>query len=533
MTGPGGARMGGSCVAATLAAMTIVSQPLPDALAPRGAGDAAPPHTPPLPPCHPLPHPLPHNAAAPLRLFDDGPRRGRRFAAMPLSVSGFVAAVLEPSLTVGVLVALHALHDKPFTRAAMALSLLVLALSFPGRDRFRDRPLAAAVDIVLSWAALVLILLLCGYATHSLGDFDRAVMLGWVLGTPAVHWLATLAGRDLLRWRARQPGAAHKAVIVGAGDLGVKVAGALRGRRDRQVELLGFFDDRQGERVHAEARPRRLGALADVSAYVDRHGVAEVYIALPLGGSQPRIVALLEALQGTTASLFFVPDVFGIGIIQGRLQDVNGVPVVGLCETPFTGVHQVVKRLGDVLLATLVLVLLAPLMGLIALGVKLSSPGPVIFRQRRNGLGGEEIVIYKFRSMRTMDDGPQVPQARPGDPRTTRFGAWLRRTSLDELPQFINVLQGRMSIVGPRPHAVAHNQQYRTLIQAYMVRHKVRPGITGWAQVNGLRGETDTLDKMRLRVEYDLEYLRHWSPVLDLQIIARTVWLVLADRHAY
>jgi len=157
----------------------------------------------------------------------------------------------------------------------------------------------------------------------------------------------------------------------------------------------------------------------------------------------------------------------------------------------------------------------------------------VIFRQRRNGLDGEEIQVFKFRSMRVTDDGAVVKQATKGDPRVTPFGAFIRRTSLDELPQFINVLQGRMSIVGPRPHAVAHNEQYRQMIKAYMVRHKVRPGITGWAQVNGYRGETDTVEKMQARVEYDLEYLRNWSLALDLQIIARTVKLVLFDRHAY
>ncbi|MFY8088508.1 MAG: undecaprenyl-phosphate glucose phosphotransferase, partial [Rubrivivax sp.] len=262
------------------------------------------------------------------------------------------------------------------------------------------------------------------------------------------------------------------------------------------------------------------------------HAIREVYITLPLG-SQPRIVELLEELQGTTASIFFVPDVFGISIIQGRLQDLNGVPVVGMCETPFTGTNQLVKRLEDIVLSAIILLIIAPVLLVLAIGVKMSSPGPVIFRQRRNGLDGEEITVYKFRSMRAMDNGPVVKQATKDDPRITRFGAFIRRTSLDELPQFINVLQGRMSIVGPRPHAVAHNELYRKLIKAYMVRHKVKPGITGWAQVNGHRGETDTVEKMQARVEYDLEYLRNWSLWFDLQIIARTVKLVFFDRNAY
>ncbi|MES1163086.1 MAG: exopolysaccharide biosynthesis polyprenyl glycosylphosphotransferase, partial [Rhizobacter sp.] len=211
----------------------------------------------------------------------------------------------------------------------------------------------------------------------------------------------------------------------------------------------------------------------------------------------------------------------------------NGLPVVGICETPFTGTNSLVKRVSDIVLASVILVLIAPVLLVIAIGVKLSSPGPVIFKQRRNGLDGGEITVWKFRSMTTQDNGDSVPQATRDDPRITRFGAFIRRTSLDELPQFFNVLQGRMSIVGPRPHAVAHNEQYRALIKAYMVRHKVKPGITGWAQVNGHRGETDTIEKMQARVEYDLEYLRNWSLGLDLQIIARTVRLVFFDRHAY
>src|SRR5688572_6438044 len=215
------------------------------------------------------------------------------------------------------------------------------------------------------------------------------------------------------------------------------------------------------------------------------------------------------------------------------MDTIGGLPVLAVCETPFYGVNGIVKRASDVLLATLILILIAPVMAAIALGVKLSSPGPVLFRQRRYGLDGQEIIVYKFRSMTVSEDGPVVRQATRNDARVTPFGAFIRRTSLDELPQFINVLQGRMSIVGPRPHAVAHNEEYRNLIKAYMVRHKVKPGITGWAQVNGHRGETDTIEKMQARVEYDLEYLRNWSLGLDLQIIVRTIRLVFFDRNAY
>ncbi len=377
--------------------------------------------------------------------------------------------------------------------------------------------------------------------THPLVDLLKQRIFGLCLGYEDLNdhdtlrsdrLLAVLVGKAVIKHRAAQPGARRRAIVVGAGPLGGKVARALQSNRDQSVEFVGYFDDRTDSRVLPEAISMRLGGLRDVANHVYAHGIHEVYITLPLG-SQPRIVELLEAVQGTTASLYFVPDVFGISIIQGRLQDMNGVPVVGICETPFTGTNELVKRVSDIILASIILVLILPLLLGVAIGVKLSSPGPVIFRQKRNGLDGEEIIVYKFRSMRTQDNGAVVKQATKGDSRITPFGAFIRKTSLDELPQFINVLQGRMSIVGPRPHAVAHNEEYRRIIKSYMVRHKVRPGITGWAQVNGYRGETETIDKMQARVEFDLEYLRNWSLGLDLQIIIRTIRLMLFDRNAY
>lgn len=464
-------------------------------------------------------------------MFEERSNRHQFFSA-PQSVTSLLAAFLEPGLIVAVFLAVSEAFDEPILRPDLALCLLIFALTFPGRNRFTDRPLNAAVDITTSWLSLLLIMLLCGYATRSLHLFEPKVLAWWALLTPVLLWCAVFAGRKLLRWEAAQPHNRRRAVIIGAGALGARVAQALVARGSSWQQVLGHFDDRSGERMHAAAAPQRLGMLADAAPYIRAQGVHAVYITLPLG-SQPRIVELLEQLQGTTASIYFVPDVFGISIIQGRLQDVNGVPVVGICETPFTGTNAMAKRISDVVLASLILLLISPLLALIAIGVKLSSPGPVIFKQRRNGLAGEEMTVWKFRSMTTQDDGAVVPQARRGDPRITRFGAFIRRTSLDELPQFFNVLQGQMSIVGPRPHAVAHNEEYRRLIKAYMVRHKVKPGITGWAQINGHRGETDTLDKMQARVEYDLAYLRNWSLGLDLQIIARTVKLVFFDRKAY
>jgi putative colanic acid biosynthesis UDP-glucose lipid carrier transferase len=464
-------------------------------------------------------------------MFEDRTYK-RTFYSAPQSVRSLVAAFLEPGIIVFVFLLSTVYFDERVDRPALTLCLLVFALTFPGRDRFRDKLINAATDIVSSWVLLLAILALCGYATQSLHYFEDDVLLAWGLVTPLLQWLAMWLGRTILRRDAMRPESRRLVAVVGAGALGVKVVKALTQSRDDAVDFAGYFDDRTDDRVHPEAAPLRLGSLRDLSRQVTELGIREVYITLPLG-SQPRIAKLLEEVQATTASLFYVPDVFGISIIQGRLQDLNGVPVVGICETPFTGTNSLVKRTSDVLLSIAILILISPLLAFIAVGVKLSSPGPVIFRQRRNGLDGEEITVYKFRSMTSQDNGSVVRQATRDDPRTTPFGAFLRRTSLDELPQFVNVLQGRMSIVGPRPHAVAHNEEYRQIIKAYMVRHKVKPGITGWAQVNGHRGETDTVEKMRARVEFDLEYLRNWSLGLDLQIIARTIRVAFFDRNAY
>jgi putative colanic acid biosynthesis UDP-glucose lipid carrier transferase len=465
-------------------------------------------------------------------MFEHRQHSPKNFLSAPQSVGALIAAFLEPAVMVACYIAAMEWRSEPFGRADLVMCLLVFTLIFPGRNRFRQRWLAAAVDILVSWFGLLAILLLCGWATQSLRLYRTDVLLAWIVVTPAVQFAAVLAGQFALRLHDAKPANRRRAVVLGAGTLGLKVAEALSESADRGIDFAGFFDDRADDRVDAQARGRLLGTLSQAQQYIHGQGVKEVYITLPLG-SQPRIVKLLEELQGTTASIFFVPDVFGISIIQGRMLDLNGVPVVGICESPFTGTNALVKRVSDLVLASAILALIAPLLVVLAIGVKLSSPGPVIFRQRRSGLDGEEIVVYKFRSMRTMEDGAQVRQATRGDPRITPFGAFLRRTSLDELPQFINVLQGRMSIVGPRPHALAHNEMYRELVKAYMVRHKVRPGITGWAQINGLRGETDTIDKMKARVEYDLQYLRNWSLRLDLQIVARTVKLVFFDRSAY
>lgn len=298
------------------------------------------------------------------------------------------------------------------------------------------------------------------------------------------------------------------------------------------IELLGFIDSRSPERLPKSTSHKLLGTIDQLSDTVKQQHVQVIYLSLPMA-SQPRILQLLDNLKDTTTSIYFLPDMFFTDLIQGHTGSVCGLPVISVCETPFRGASGFVKRASDILLSLLILVLISPLLLVLALLVKYSSPGPIIFKQRRYGLDGEEILVYKFRSMTVTEDGDSIQQAQKGDKRVTPLGAFMRRTSIDELPQFINVLQGRMSIVGPRPHAVAHNELYRKLIKGYMVRHKVRPGITGWAQVNGYRGETSTLDRMQGRIDYDLDYLRNWSLRLDLNIILATIRLVLKDEQAH
>jgi len=462
-------------------------------------------------------------------MFEERSAR-KQFLSAPPTVSAVIAAVLEPAVAGASLLTCHVVFQHPIEGPSQALLALMLVLMFPGTNRFGKTGSGVFIDIVLDWFIVLAVLALLGYATRVLDTFPHRMLIAWGVSSPLVLWAFTRLGTAWLEHQASMPNARRPAVIVGASEMGMRVANVLTRQRGLGQSFLGFFDDRSADRL--PGRALLLGRLETLPAYIDANGVRDVYITLPLT-SQPRILNLMATLQNTTASLHFVPDVFGVNIIQGRLGDMGGIPVVGLTVTPFTGVNGLIKRLSDVVLSVVILVLISPVLAAVALGVKFSSPGPIIFKQRRTGLDSEVINVYKFRSMTVEENGTHVLQATRNDPRVTKFGAFIRKTSLDELPQFVNVLQGRMSIVGPRPHAVAHNEQYRKIVKAYMARHKVKPGITGWAQVNGLRGETDTVDKMARRVEYDLEYLRNWSIGLDLLIIVRTAKLMLFDRGAY
>ncbi len=340
--------------------------------------------------------------------------------------------------------------------------------------------------------------------------------------------------------RGRQQGRnVRRVLIVGAGKAGQRLARAFRHYPWMGFEVIGFLDDRAEVAAEPDALypeppdpPRLLGTIDDVGAVLDRHGEAVdmVYAALPLSAAD-KIQAVAEACTRHTAHLCLVPDLFGLDLLlNSRVSDVDGLPVIHLIdEAPFDARH-LVKRAADVVFSAAALVVLAPLLAAIAGAVKLSSPGPVLYRQRRMGLNGQTFDILKFRSMPTDAEAASGPVwSTHGESRATTAGAFLRRTSLDELPQFWNVLRGDMSVVGPRPERPALIERFRDQVPGYMLRHKTKAGITGWAQVHGWRGDTS----LAKRIEYDLWYVQNWSLGLDAKIVLMTVWRGFVHPNAH
>ena len=317
--------------------------------------------------------------------------------------------------------------------------------------------------------------------------------------------------------------------MVGAMPSGIALFKSFQEQTWLGFVVKGIYDDTYTDNLQGIPYAGDLNKLVEdaKSGKVDR-----VYIALAIE-DEDKIKQVLKELTDTTCSVLLIPDLFTFNILQSRTEEINGVPVVPLFDTPLNGINMVFKRLEDIVVSILILILISPVLILISCVVKFTSPGPVFFRQIRYGMDGKPIRVWKFRSMTVMENDGNVKQATKNDVRITKVGKILRKTSLDELPQFFNVLFGQMSVVGPRPHAVSHNEQYRALIQGYMLRHKVKPGITGLAQINGWRGETDTLEKMEKRIEYDLIYIRNWSIWLDLKIIFLTIFKGFVNKSAY
>jgi putative colanic acid biosynthesis UDP-glucose lipid carrier transferase len=450
-----------------------------------------------------------------------------------------VQLLVPPLIAIGTLYGLTVLYDARFDGEVRMLAVLVALLAPTVIKRPQVSTLtilprwgSIAVSLIMRWLLLLALLFAIGYATKTSAEFPRRVVLTWAIVTPIPLILVSLVVNEFIRHFMLAANNARSSVVAGYNDVSLALVQRIHASPELGIRVDGFFDDRSVERLGLPVGKELLGGLSELPAHVNSKKIELIFIALPMRQVQ-RVVDLLDELRDTTASIYFVPDIFVMDLIQSRTADISGVPIVAMCETPFQGSRGLVKRLMDVGISIMVLTLLSPLLLLIALLIKLGSAGPVIFRQRRYGLDGEIIDVYKFRTMTVTEDGPQIQQATRDDTRITPLGRFLRRYSLDELPQLFNVLAGSMSLVGPRPHAVAHNEEYRRLIKGYMVRHKVLPGITGLAQVNGCRGETSRLEEMKARIEYDLDYLRQWTPGLDLKIMFRTAIQVLRDRKAY
>ena len=444
-----------------------------------------------------------------------------------------------PAVLAGVMFyPLTRVYDVEFDKPFLVLSILAAAFTLafiPSRNSSSQivaGRLELATNLLLRWAVLVASLLALGYMTKFSEDFSRRVVVTWVLVTPVLLVMLSLLLQGVTRALLRDAAQARRAVVVGCTAPSMELVKRLKLHVELGISVAGFFDDRGSDRLGCSEHAQLLGRFEDVAAFVNGRNIDMIFVAIA-PGQVARVRDLVHELGDTTASIYFLPDVSGFDMIQQRASEILGMPVVAMCETPFHGYRGLVKRLMDVSFASIAIVLLSPLLLGIAWAVKRSSPGPVLFRQRRYGLDGEEINVFKFRTMTVCEDGAQVTQAARNDRRVTAVGRHLRRWSLDELPQLINVLQGTMSIVGPRPHAVAHNEEYRKLIKRYMVRHKVLPGITGLAQVRGCRGETSRVELMEARVLFDLEYMRRWSPMLDLEIMLATVVAVVKTDTAY
>jgi putative colanic acid biosynthesis UDP-glucose lipid carrier transferase len=426
--------------------------------------------------------------------------------------------------------------DRASALAAVAIVAYFLFSEVTGLYRnwhgtATDREVLCALG---TWSGTIVIGASLAFAFDRQGYLAPDAALLWFVATAfllAVARVAIRAVQHLLRAKGINT---RSFAVVGVNELGFQLARNICRSPELGLRLAGFYDDRIGGRLPTLPADlgERLGTIDELVEHARGGEVENIYITFPMRAEQ-RTKKVLARLSDSTASVYVVPDFFVFELLHSRWTSIGGLPAVSVFENPFYGVDGLVKRVADLVFASMFLAVAALPMAAIALGVRLSSPGPVFFRQTRYGLDGRPIKVWKFRSMTVCQDTGVIQQATKNDARVTRFGALLRKTSLDELPQLFNVLGGSMSLVGPRPHASQHNEGYRKVIQGYMLRHKVKPGITGLAQVNGARGETDTLDKMQKRVEFDHQYIREWSPWLDIKILFKTVFTVLSKQNAY
>ena len=455
-----------------------------------------------------------------------------------------LAKVIDTAIIVSLLMVFTHLRMQEWPPQYMIAALLatlafqaaagLLALYRPWRGESITRQF---FRILLVWGTTGFMLLTGAYLFKETSTFSRLALSAWFVTTPFALSGWRIAARYLLAYKLRRDALRRHALVVGSGEVAAQLADKIRRSPQLGLHLAGHIEpDPTPAHWNADHEPaidaRRLGLVETLELRARRGDFSILYIVL---GSTPKGLAseLVERLSDTTVSVYLVPDYFTTHLSHGRWSSLDGIPLISLFDTPFWGADGWLKKAQDIGLSALILLGVSVPMLLIAAAVRLTSRGPVFFRQRRYGIDGNPITVLKFRTMTVTEDGDRVPQASRNDPRVTPLGRVLRKYSLDELPQFINVLTGEMSIVGPRPHAIAHNEFYRSKVKGYMLRHKVKPGITGWAQINGWRGETDDLVKMEKRVEHDLWYIRNWSLWLDLKIILLTLVRGFASPNAY
>jgi len=438
-----------------------------------------------------------------------------------------------------ILFACTQLHSSNFSDTYLIIGLIA-SLSFflvaesiglyrSWRTGFSSR---LALFTFFSWSIAVFVVIAYLFFSSVSVELSRFGIGMWFIASAIILVSWRMFFRLYLFKRRRQGLNTRNVAILGLTESGVRLANEFVNHPETGFVLDAFFDDREPERLPSKYSDELQGSV-DRGVELARSGKFDVvYIALPLA-AQERIRSILRSLGDTTVDVHVVPDFFTFNLLHARLSHVGNTQTISVYESPFNGLTSFSKRLLDIVSGSIILCAIAIPMLVIAALIKLDSRGPVFFKQQRYGLDGKAIKVWKFRSMTVADNGAVVKQATKGDARITKLGAILRRTSLDELPQFINVLQGQMSIVGPRPHAVAHNEEYRNLVDFYMLRHKVKPGITGWAQINGWRGETDTLEKMEKRIEFDLAYIRNWSIILDIKILFLTIFKGFINKNAY
>lgn len=401
--------------------------------------------------------------------------------------------------------------------SAISAALFLLVAEF--RSVYRSARLEShfqiAGKIIGSWLIVAFLLIALAFLTKSSSVFSRVIIASWLIMVPTLLITERLVIYLGLRVMRAQGANARTYIIYGNAE-----NGRLLQQKINQTPWTGL------------AHTGTTESYEELLERINQKHIDYVFITNAENNPEATCKAI-SGLSDSTASVYVVPQLFLHNAFDAGWVTLGNTPMITVNDHPFYGSYWLLKKLEDVVLGGIIFLIALPLMLVIAIAVKLSSKGPILFKQRRYGLNGEVIQVLKFRTMKSLDDGAVVIQASKDDPRITTLGRFLRRTSLDELPQFWNVLQGTMSIVGPRPHAIAHNEEYRQLIEGYMLRHKVKPGITGWAQVNGLRGETETLEKMKSRIDFDLYYINHWSIWFDLKIIFMTIFNGFTAKTAY